>query len=160
MLETLVVMARSSLLIFALKIHVALCSHFFCCSPTFYTCIYWSCLECFVKSLGSDPNPPPVWCEMPRGFAAVAFAVESVQGTDVDTVQCVCAQMWRAEESLCLYSQVPPNPRAHSSNEDFQLWDGISPWCNEITTHYRSINGAHHVTKQLTLSELETLWLF
>ncbi len=33
----------------------------------------------------------------------------------------VCAEMWQTEESLHLYSKVPPNPRAYSADKDFQF---------------------------------------
>lgn len=33
----------------------------------------------------------------------------------------VCAGMWQTVESVHLYSKFPPNPQAHSADEDFQF---------------------------------------
>lgn len=33
----------------------------------------------------------------------------------------VCAETWQTEGSVRLYSKVPPNPRAHSADKDFQF---------------------------------------
>lgn len=90
-LKTLVVMERYSLYLPAVILGNTCWSFvpvffFFCCSPTFYICTYWSYWECFVQSLGSVPYFP-LW--KAQWICWVAFAGTSVGETDVDTVQCV-----------------------------------------------------------------------
>lgn len=108
---------------------LVLCSHFFGCFLLFTH----AHIDHAEQSLGSAPTPP-AWCEMPSGFVGLPLQANQWR-RQVETVQ-----MWRAEESVHLYPERSPNPQAHSSSQDFQLWDGISPRYHKSTPRSRT----HH----------------
>lgn len=96
---------------------LVLCFHISAVHPLFIYARIDHTESAWCRILGSTPYFP--LCNAQR-ICWVAFVGTSVKETDVDTVQHV-QRCGRLEESMHLYSEVPPNPWAHSADKDFQF---------------------------------------
>lgn len=128
---------------FPLGFHVGPSFPLFGCFPPFYTCTYWSRWACFVFGQRSNPSP---WRDVrcPVDFFGLPLQANQWR-RQMETVQ-----MWRAEESAHLYPQHSQNPQARSSNQDFQLWDGISPCYHKSTARSPDVTMSETACYQTT----------